>query len=169
MENQFIVDQLESHIPIFQNLLSGVEEGMPHWRPEPAKWCLLEVVCHLVDEEKDDFRKRVRLALYPDQYELEKFDPLNWVTENDYMNQNYQSKIGEWIEERKKSMQWLRSLKGVNWNSSFEHDHLGTVSAKMMLSNWLAHDYIHIRQITQLKRAYLQQIGNENLKYAGRW
>jgi len=43
------------------------------------------------------------------------------------------------------------------------------MSAKFILANWLAHDYLHIRQITRLKYDYLQDIPNENLSYAGNW
>ena len=35
--------------------------------------------------------------------------------------------------------------------------------------NWLAHDYLHIRQIIRLKFAYLQQLSKEDLSYAGNW
>ncbi len=43
------------------------------------------------------------------------------------------------------------------------------MTAKMFLSNWLAHDYLHIRQITKLKYDYLKQLTNEDLNYAGNW
>lgn len=170
MKNLLIIDQLESHIPVIENLLSHhADHEMIIWRPQPEKWCLLEIICHLVDEEIHDFRKRVRLALFPDQYELEAIDPEDWVTSKRYMEQDYQSKISAWISERKTSIEWLRSLNAPNWNSYFEHPQRGKVSASFYLNNWLAHDYIHIRQITQLKRAYLNQFGGQNLEYAGRW
>jgi len=43
------------------------------------------------------------------------------------------------------------------------------MTASMFFSNWLAHDYLHIRQITRLKYDYLKQLTNEDLSYAGTW
>jgi hypothetical protein len=46
---------------------------------------------------------------------------------------------------------------------------LGRLSAGTFLSNWLAHDYLHIRQIIRLKYQYLQRQTRESLDYAGAW
>ena len=39
----------------------------------------------------------------------------------------------------------------------------------MMLTNWLAHDYLHIRQIIKLKFDFLKDQSDEHLSYAGEW
>jgi hypothetical protein len=39
----------------------------------------------------------------------------------------------------------------------------------MIFANWLAHDYLHIRQILRLKYEYLKSISEEDLSYAGEW
>ena len=54
-----IIQQLENNQKVFQNLLTNKTKDLYLWRPKPEKWCLLEIVCHLLDEEKDDFRARV--------------------------------------------------------------------------------------------------------------
>jgi uncharacterized protein YutE (UPF0331/DUF86 family) len=46
---------------------------------------------------------------------------------------------------------------------------LENLSAKMIFKNWLAHDYLHIRQIIRLKFEYLKGFTGENLSYAGDW
>jgi hypothetical protein len=38
-----------------------------------------------------------------------------------------------------------------------------------LISNWLAHDYLHIRQINRYCYEMLQQNTRQNLKYAGDW
>jgi hypothetical protein len=39
----------------------------------------------------------------------------------------------------------------------------------MFLHNWLAHDYLHIRQIIRIKYDYLKKTSGEILLYAGEW
>jgi hypothetical protein len=43
------------------------------------------------------------------------------------------------------------------------------MTAMLFLSNWLAHDYLHIRQIIKLKFDYLEKMTGEGLSYAGDW
>jgi hypothetical protein len=43
------------------------------------------------------------------------------------------------------------------------------MSARLFLHNWLAHDYLHIRQINRLKFAYLKAHSDISLDYAGAW
>ena len=41
----------------------GLDEESARWRPGPARWSLLEILCHLLDEEREDFRRRIALLL----------------------------------------------------------------------------------------------------------
>ena len=77
--------------------------------------------------------------------------------------------LEKFITERESSINWLETLKNANWENSFDHPKLGAMTAKYFLNNWLAHDYLHIRQIIKLKFDYLNNRFNENLDYAGIW
>ncbi len=37
------------------------------------------------------------------------------------------------------------------------------------MTNWLAHDLLHMRQIIKIKYLYLEQSSNVDLHYAGAW
>ena len=63
MEFVSIVDRLENNSAVFENLLSEKAEKEYLWRPHLNKWCLLEILCHLLDEEQEDFKARVKHAL----------------------------------------------------------------------------------------------------------
>lgn len=169
MNKAYIIDQLEKHKTVIPELLATPERETQLWKVSTDKWCLLEVACHLVDEEIDDFRARVRTALEPDIHPFMPIDPVGWVTEHRYMEQNFEKKVSEWIAEREKSLDWLRSLENPDWQSAFVHDRLGAMSAGKILSNWLAHDYMHIRQILRIKHAYLAHLTEQDLSYAGKW
>ena len=166
---QNIIHRLELNVHVFESLfvVSSHEEYL--WKANANEWCLLEVVCHLVDEEILDFRTRVKAALEPQKYPFESIDPIGWVIEKEYLKQDYSSKTQEWVEQRKKSIEWLTALQNPVWHNSLQHPKLGPISAEEFLTNWLAHDHIHIRQINRIKRGYLSHVSRHSLSYAGKW
>ena len=164
-----IIRQLEANINTFEGLLKSDSTEEILFRPEPAKWCLLEIACHLVDEETEDFRTRLKHVLTTPQNPLPPIDPSGWVSSRNYLGQNYQEKTKTFLLERKSSVHWLKSLIQPEWNNAYAHPKFGPLSGKLFLCNWLAHDLHHIRQIVSIKHAFLKYITGENLKYAGDW
>lgn len=167
MHTEEIISGLERNKIVFQAILENRGKGEYCFKPSPDQWCMLEVVCHLVDEEKEDFRTRVDLVLANPAQQLPKFNPLAWVTDRDYMAQDFNKKRDEFLSEREASLDWLRSLQNPKWANAFDHPKLGKLSARLFLTNWLAHDYIHIRQINRLSYQYLSSKTEDRLDYAG--
>src|SRR5262245_52934790 len=60
---------------VLERLVQGVPDGQARWKPEPSQWSILEVVCHLGDEEVDDFRKRIELTLLDPERTWPPIDP----------------------------------------------------------------------------------------------
>ena len=46
---------------VLEPLVHGVHDARARWKPEPSQWSILEVVCHLGDEEVEDFRRRLHV------------------------------------------------------------------------------------------------------------
>jgi len=164
-----VAEQLKKNKFVFQSLLEGVQSELITWRPRPDKWCLLEIVCHLYDEEQFDFRFRAQWVLEQPNTPPPPFNPIDWVTDHKYMEQNYDDVVKTFLSERDASIAWLQDLKNPNWDNYYIHPKLGKVTAKHYLDNWLAHDYLHVRQIIKQKFDYLMSQTNENLEYAGIW
>lgn len=59
MKPNEIIAQLKLHQKIFIGHFAGVPEKEYTWRPYPEHWNLLEIACHLFDEEQEDFRARL--------------------------------------------------------------------------------------------------------------
>jgi hypothetical protein len=165
----YIIEQLEKNKAVFRDLLTGVQDDLIRWKQLPDKWCLLEIACHLYDEERDDFRFRTQWTLDRPGEVPPPFDQLSWVSEHRYIEQDYNTVVHNFIEERDRSVQWLKGLRNPNWENAFEHPKLGKMTAKYFLFNWLAHDYLHIRQILKLKFDFLREQSGDNLDYAGTW
>lgn len=164
-----IIGELEKNKLVFLDLLKDVDSDMILWRQQKDKWCLLEIVCHLYDEERDDFKFRVNWILEKPGDTPPPFNPLDWVTEREYMKQDYTRMLNAFIEEREASVKWIRSLEDPQWDNSYEHKKQGPLTAAYYFNNWLAHDYLHMRQILKLKFDYLEHTSGNDLNYAGRW
>jgi len=164
-----IVEQLQNNKFVFQSLLEDVRPELITWRPRPDKWCLLEIVCHLYDEEQFDFRFRAQWVLEQPNVLPPPFNPIDWVKEHKYMQQDYNTMVQKFLSEREASINWLNELKNPNWENSYHHEKFGKRTAQHYLDNWLAHDYLHIRQIIKQKFDYLNSQTSEGLEYAGVW
>ncbi|MDD7887916.1 DinB family protein [Flavivirga sp. 57AJ16] len=164
-----IIKALENNQQVFKSLLISKGEEQYLWKPEPVKWSLLEIVCHLLDEERDDFKARVKHVLETPLKALIPIDPEGWVKERAYITRDYNQTLQAFLEERHKSVTWLKSQIHANWDNQLTHPKLGDMSAKLFLTNWLAHDYLHIRQILRYHYNYLKQKTNIDLGYAGSW
>ncbi len=165
----FVVEQLQKNKGIFKELFKDEKEDLFLWKQTPEKWCLLEILCHLYDEEREDFRFRTKWVLERPNEIPPPFNPIDWVTERNYIQQNYNLMLDKFLAERDDSIYWLKSLENPKWDNYYTHQKIGDLSAKHFLDNWLAHDYLHIRQITKLKFDYLNHHSGERLDYAGIW
>jgi hypothetical protein len=169
MDHSDIISKLGQHRHVFSALLGEMSAEEVRWRPLPGKWCILEIVCHLYDEEREDFRARVSHTLENPEQPLTKIDPQGWVTERKYIERDYGKMVDSFLEERSASVAWLKSLEAPRWKNAHVHHKFGEMTAEMFLANWLAHDYLHFRQLTYTKYHYLKSNFNTRYDYAGDW
>ena len=140
------------------------------WKPQPDEWSILEVVNHLYDEERDDFRMRLDLTLHHPSTSWPPIDPQGWVVERDYNSRDLQKSLDNFLNERRQSVAWLQSLGAPDWESAHVHPRFGRFTAGQLMSSWLAHDLLHIRQLTQLHWQYLSTVlTTYSTAYAGEW
>lgn len=169
MDHKHMIDQLERHGLLFAQLFGGTAREEQLHRAAPDKWCLLEAVCHLRDEEKEDFRARVKHVLEVPHQPMPKIDPQAWITELHYAEQDFATVLQDFLAERNTSVAWLRSLGSPDWKSYYLHPKVGPITAEFLLANWVAHDLHHIRQVNAMRYAYLKDSSGVGLDYAGQW
>jgi len=169
MDHRYIISALENNLSVFTSLLRKSNPDEYLYKRDTDSWSMLEIVCHLVDEEREDFRMRLQTVLSAPFKHPPHIDPEGWVLKRDYINQDYGLKVNAFIEERQSSISYLKTLTDPQWTNYYEHPVLGNLDGNHFLANWLAHDYLHIRQLTQRKYQYLQHMSGNACDYAGVW
>lgn len=169
MERTQLISQLERHGLVFHGLFTGLISEEIRWKPAQEKWCALEIICHLHDEEREDFRARFTHVLETPEAPMPKIDPPTWMIERKYMEQDFGAALEKFVQERAKSVMWLQSLVDAPWSNAYMNPAVGPVSCDLLLTNWVAHDLHHIRQLNNLRYEYLKAHSIVSLDYAGKW
>ena len=170
MDSRALIQRLDANRSVFATLLDGATDEQARWRPRPEKWSLLEVTCHLLDEEREDFRRRLELTLRDPKASWPPIDPPGWVKERRYQDRDFALTLEEFIAEREQSITWLQSIDDPDWDHCFEHALLGELRAGDLLTSWVAHDFLHIRQIVGLHFGWASKVADPYTPdYAGEW
>jgi hypothetical protein len=124
MEFKKLYQELVNSTEMIMGLLADISQDEAQIKPNPESWSILEVISHLYDEEREDFREH---------------------------------------------LDWLQGLSDANWETTYTSQ-FGSMKAGDMFTSWVAHDNLHIRQLTELRRNKIERITKPyDIQYAGDW
>ena len=131
---------------------------------------MLEVVNHLYDEEREDFRQRLDLTLHHPSRAWPPIDPESWVIARAYQERDLQESLANFQAERQRSLQWLRALASPDWTRAYRHPGGDVIRAGDLLASWVAHDLLHMRQLVELHyHTVVLYAEPYTVTYAGDW
>lgn len=169
MDIEHLVSQMAGNAGRFRSLTNGVLEYQARWKPGPTSWSVLEVVNHLWDEEREDFRVRIDYTLHQPGKPWPGIDPQGWVTAREYNQRELEDSLAGFLTEREASLAWLRQLSAPDWEITYEAP-WGPIKAGDIFAAWVAHDLLHMRQLVELHWAYTKAIAEPySVEYAGQW
>jgi hypothetical protein len=170
MDAQRLIASLDRFRRMLPEVVGDVSAEDARWKPPDGAWSILEVVCHLADEEEFDFGARLKLTLSDPNQPWPEIDPEGWARERRYNEGQLEKAVARFISLRERSLAWLRSLARPDWNRTYQHPKFGPFRAGDLLASWAAHDWLHLRQIA--KRLYQiagRDAGEYSTRYAGEW
>ena len=169
MQSETLVQELMYSTAMIRALVAGLTTDEARVKPNPESWSVLEVVCHLHDVEREDFRFHLDSILHRPTEEWPAINPGEWITGRGYNQRDLADMLDNFLAEREKSLAWLKSLSAPDWQS--EHtDEGGSISAAEMFAAWVAHDNLHIRQLVELRRSRIVNLTAPiDIGYAGQW
>jgi hypothetical protein len=166
---QYATSRLAEGAAAIQALTSGIGDRQARWKPDPDSWSVLEVVHHLWDEEREDFRQRIDYTLHRPGETWPPIDPGGWVTARRYNERDLAESLRGFLSARDGSLAWLRALPSPDWAVTYRAP-WGEISAGDLLASWVAHDLLHLRQLVEL-RWFLttRELEPYRVAYAGEW
>jgi uncharacterized damage-inducible protein DinB len=169
MEFQKLYRELQQSTEMIRALVAGITQEEAQVKPDEGAWSVLEVICHLYDEEREDFREHLDFILHRQDEEYHVIDPQGWIKERRYNQRDFAEMQEKFLAERSQSLAWLKSLPNPDWDATYTSEY-GSVSAGEMFSCWVAHDNLHIRQLVELRRLRIEKLTQPySIEYAGDW
>jgi hypothetical protein len=170
MDAASLIEKLAAGAGIVRAVTEGLAPEESRWKPPSQGWSIVEVVCHLADEEVEDFRTRLAHVLDQRPGAWPPIDPQGWARTRKYNDRSLGDCLPRFLDERRTSLAWLRSLKQPNWNLAYEHPRFGPIRAGDLLASWAAHDLLHARQIVKRRYEMVSVLGEPfSTRYAGEW
>jgi hypothetical protein len=167
---QEIVRQLAGNAQVIRALVQAASEQQAQWKPNPETWSIQEVMQHLYNEERIDFRKHLK--------EMLSDPPQPWAAfrREEYVPvENCLQALEAFASEREASIAWLEALGSPDWDCKAEASfgppgERVTLSAGDVLVAWVEHDLLHVRQMIRLLHAWNEvQASPYSVWYAGAW
>ena len=143
---------LENFPTVLHALLDNVDDALLRQRPAEGEWCVLEVIGHLIEADRDAFHYRVA-DIVAGNRTITPVSPTAPVIAKGYRDWAYSDLIGAFARERAISVEFVRSLSLADLQKSADHDKYGTFTAGDFIAEWPYHDMEHLSQIA----ANLQQ------------
>ena len=148
-------------------LLSDVSETIWRARPAPKEWSPVEIVCHLRDEETEDFGARVRVVA-ENGAAFVPIDPERWARERGYWDDDPRAALTELKQRRRDNLAYLVLLDPGVLNHMVDQPKLGRMSGLDLVAAWVTHDCLHVAQLAStLARIGADKWAGLRTEYAG--
>ncbi|HEY7649649.1 MAG TPA: DinB family protein [Methylomirabilota bacterium] len=148
-------------------LLAGLDDDQWRARPAPNEWSPVEIVCHLRDEEVEDFGARVRVIAERGA-SFAPIDPERWAVERRYREAEPREALARLNERRAASLAFLEQISPDSLTAAVEHPRAGRLSGLDLIVAWVAHDRLHLAQLAgTLARLWAERWAPLRSDYAG--
>ena len=128
------------------SLLSDVDDELWRARPAPSEWSPVEIVCHLRDEETEDFGARVRAVVEGGRVFV-RIDPARWATDRGYQKDDPRAALIALKQRRRDNLAFLVLADPMKLTRVVEQPQLGKMSGLDLVAAWVTHDRLHLAQL----------------------
>jgi hypothetical protein len=165
---QSIARQLAANAHAIRALVRAIPEEQARWQSKPETWSITQVMEHLYNEERLDFRQHLKEMLHD--------PPQPWGAFHDewLSLKSCRQALDAFLAEREASIAWLETLESTDWDVQTQAtfvDETIALRAGDVLVSWVDHDFSHLRQVIALLHAWhKQKAAPYSTQYAGgRW
>jgi DinB superfamily len=152
---------------LLELLVGELDEATWRARPAAGEWAPVEIVCHLRDEETEDFGARLRVILAGGA-QFVPIDPERLAVDRRYLQANPSEALSAFRARRMSSLDLLGSLVPDRLRGTAKRPSDGHLSGLDLLASWVAHDRLHLQQLAgTLARLWADRWAPLQVEYAG--
>jgi hypothetical protein len=152
---------------VLAGLVAGLDDAGWRARPAPSEWAPVEILCHLRDEEMEDFGARVRVIAKRGK-KFAANDPERKAVERRYLEDDGPRALAVFREQRGASLAFLEGLDPDRLTPALKRPGGGSLSGLDLLAAWVAHDRLHVAQLAAtLARGWAVRWTPLRVEYAG--
>jgi DinB superfamily len=157
-----------ARLPDVLDALAGdLDPAIARTRPARDEWAPVEILCHLRDEEAEDFGARLR-AVVNGEASFKPIDPVSWVEARRYRDADAREVLEALRIRRRASIQYLEGIDAARLAAAIPLGKLGPLSGLDLLVAWVAHDQLHLAQLAAtLARLWANRWPEQKAEYAG--
>jgi DinB superfamily len=149
------------------SLVAGLDAESWRARPVPDEWAPVEIVCHLRDEEAEDFGARVRVIL-AGQDRFEPIDPERWAVERHYREADPATALAAFRRLRAENLALLADARIDDLARAGAQPGGSVLSGLDLVVAWVTHDRLHLHQLVgTLARLWADRWAPHRAAYAG--
>lgn len=147
VESLDVMEQLRATPVRLENLLHKIAPERLNVSPQPGKWSLRDIVCHLADTEIV-FAFRLRQALAEDRHVVQPFDQDKWAA----AYESYDARIAllTFSAVRQWNLSFISGLRPDDFARTVHHPERGDMTLKTIVETMAGHDVNHLRKIETL-------------------
>jgi len=134
--------------------LTALPSHVSAWRPRADEWCVHDVLGHLIESEKRGFAGRIRTLLTTADPYLPGWNQEEVARARDDGRRPLAALLQEFGDERRASIALVQGLSAADLDRAGTHQHVGQMSVRDLLHEWVHHDRNHVRQIFANVQAY---------------
>ncbi|MBN1200286.1 MAG: HAD-IA family hydrolase [Anaerolineae bacterium] len=148
LESAQIVPRLSGNMAALLDAASEIPGTFWHMRPDVNEWTPVEVLCHLVDSEREVQRPRLQTICREDNPFLSAPHPPPGPATRTCPVDGWQVAL-TFAAERQKTLDFLNGLDASAWDRPARHSIFGPTSLLEMANFTAQHDRLHITQLCQ--------------------
>ena len=165
------VDEARSRLAVgleaIECFVAGIGDEEAEYRPSPDAWCVLDVLGHLLHEEGADFRTRLRTVIQDPEGPWPPLDPHAAVEAARRGAPSARALVERFREERAVSLAWLATLDAPDLDRAHVANERRLRAGDLLVA-WVAHDLVHLRQLTGVRLAWwARRAAPYDVGYAG--
>jgi hypothetical protein len=157
-----------ARLPDVLDALAGdLDPAIARTRPAHDEWGPVEILCHLRDEETEDFGARLR-AVVNGEARFAPIDPVSWVEARRYRDADTREVLEALRIRRRTSIQYLEGIDATRLAATIPLGNQGPLSGLDLVVAWVAHDRLHLAQLAgTLARLWANRWPEQKAEYAG--